>query len=282
MVSGTLNLALELRACELKFGKMGHQFVDSCAFTMQFFGRRNPKGFHIPDENGEEPKESKCCVHPALWEVIPTYGMDSNNPAGLRIRYDSGKTDWVRIPTEPSEGDVLLKGYGNYAHNITRALEGPGAKWELWELNIPALQWRKRWDFTDDLMDYGDIDVTVNAAGDIRVAAVENRPNGSIKLWDGMSSSRLFKCSEAHGNVRSLCFVSWEVLLVSTRKGFSDDVGELMLYYVGLDGPCKMLARTWWVSSSEPPFFWISRCGHYIHFDEKLLHPPVQDLKLVF
>ncbi|KAF4678555.1 hypothetical protein FOZ63_013582 [Perkinsus olseni] len=296
MVNGTFNLALELQLCEMRFQQKGNQFADPCAFTKQFLGRRDPRGFDAPKEESGGQKTYKCCAHQSsddLWEVEATYGLDSELPAGLRINYDWRRSDWVKIPAKVFEAFIVAMGCGDYAHIFKRV---PGRQCELWALNIAALQWKKVRHFTEDLTEYGDVDAKVNAAGETRVAAFDEEGSGAsysdveeddecrnwIRVWDGMQSPRTIRCDELHGTLSQLCFVTWDVLLVSTVKDGSEDVGELGLYYVGLDGPPRMIARTWWVAKRYSPVFWVSRCGHFIHFDKKLLHPPTQELKLIF
>ncbi|KAF4687384.1 hypothetical protein FOZ60_004019 [Perkinsus olseni] len=240
MVRGTFNLALDLRACERVFQRMGHRLADPRYLTAQFFGRRDPRVFGHSNERER---------------VEHSYDAESETLDGLLVSYGT-ESFFTYSPA--------------IIHLLARSVEETQTRCDLWELDVATLKWRKLRKLEGHVEDCEMFEDFTNNITE-------------LLLWDGGAPPRKLVCDEgAKGCVDDFCFVTPDVLLVSTRKGDAEDVGQLFLCRIEEDGLPTTLCSIWWISELEPARLYMSHCGHSVEFEEELLHPQVKQLNFNF
>ncbi|KAF4675226.1 hypothetical protein FOL46_002492 [Perkinsus olseni] len=290
MVRGTFNLALDLRACERVFQRMGHRLADPRYLTAQFFGRRDPRGLGIPTRQSGAVGAGKCCSRcnsVNSYSVEHSYDAESETLDGLLVSYGTGRPRRVDLPITLCEFTESFFTYSPATlHFLARSVEETQKRCDLWELDVATLKWRKLRKLEGHVEDCEMFEMAVTSSGMTRVGAIwmEDFTNNitELLLWDGDEPPRKVVCDGAKGCVDDFCFVTPEVLLVSTRKGDAEDVGQLFLCRIEEDGLPTTLCSIWWISELEPARLCMSHCGHSVELEEELLHPQVKQLNFNF
>ncbi|KAF4715156.1 hypothetical protein FOZ62_025341, partial [Perkinsus olseni] len=239
-----------------------------------FFGRRDPRGFGIPTRESGAVGAQKCCSRcnsVNSYSVEHSYDAESETLDGLLVSYGT-ESFFTYSPT--------------IIHLLARSVEETQTRCDLWELDVATLKWRKLRKLEGHVEDCEMFEVAVTSSGMIRVGAIwmKDFTNNitELLLWDGDAPPRELVCDGAKGCVDDFCFVTPEVLLVSTRKGDAEDVGQLFLCRIEEDGLPTTLCSIWWISELEPARLCMSHCGHSVEFEEELLHPQVNQLNFNF
>ncbi|KAF4675756.1 hypothetical protein FOL47_007347 [Perkinsus chesapeaki] len=276
MVASAFHLSLELRACDNRFLSKGSVFAFPCAFTKQFLGRRDPKGFSFG-----QPIESYHRGRDGFWYVRAGYGEESNFPATWVVQ--RGGEESVIANDLPFRfnfaGPICTR---NWAYLVNAANEGV---MELWRLDIETLKWQCVKLMKGNIEDFRGFGVVEMEPEKWRVVGIDDAPS-RLAVWDEQPFPRTLDCYDVFGLLAHVMFVTQDVVMLLTFKGGRQDVGELVLYYIGSDKSHRALWKEWWITDEEqtllpgnPPHY---PRGDIVPLDENLLNHGVDELLLEF